>query len=72
MAVSNLWINWRVLWWRIQIGPDRPWVRLCWHRAVYTSRCVFCALDLEPEVRDGKIVHPTGTGMGDVLCGYYN
>lgn len=22
--MSNLWINWRFLYWHLQIGPDRP------------------------------------------------
>lgn len=26
--MSNLWLNVRLLYWHLQIGPDRPWVRL--------------------------------------------
>ena len=26
--MSNLWINLRVLYWHLQIGPDRPWVEI--------------------------------------------
>jgi hypothetical protein len=24
--MSNLWINLRLWYWHLQIGPDRPWV----------------------------------------------
>lgn len=28
--MSNLWINWPILFWRLQIGPDEPYyVRVC-------------------------------------------
>ncbi len=26
--MSNLWLNWRAFYWHLQIGPDRPWVRV--------------------------------------------
>jgi hypothetical protein len=26
--MSNLWINLRLWYWHLQIGPDVPWVRL--------------------------------------------
>jgi len=26
--MSNLWINWNLVWWRLQVGPDRPFVRI--------------------------------------------
>lgn len=70
--MSNLWINWRILWWRIQIGPDWPWIAIRWHIAVYeSSGCIFCDLDLTPEYdsENGVLFHPTGTGIGNVRCG---
>jgi hypothetical protein len=30
--VSNLWINWRLGYWHLQIGPDRPWVAVRFNR----------------------------------------
>jgi hypothetical protein len=26
--MSNLWLNVRILFWRLQIGRDRPWVTI--------------------------------------------
>jgi hypothetical protein len=26
--MSNLWVNLRIFYWHLQIGPDQPWVRL--------------------------------------------
>lgn len=30
--MSNLWLNLRVFYWHLQIGPDRPWVRVSFNR----------------------------------------
>lgn len=70
--MSNLWINLRILWWRIQIGPDWPFVRLCWHRSIKpSSGCVFCDLGLMPELDagNGVLFHNIGTSAGIVRCG---
>jgi hypothetical protein len=30
--MSNLWLNLRVAYWHLQVGPDRPWVSVNFNR----------------------------------------
>ena len=30
--MSNLWLNLRIFYWHIQIGPDRPWASVVFNR----------------------------------------
>jgi hypothetical protein len=33
--MSSLWVNIRIFYWHLQIGPDRPWIAMRWNQHMW-------------------------------------